>query len=172
LTEREVHWPYKPGYDLETDNIRLEMYRLLNQFLAEDTLSSLMENDDWLVHAMDIVGHLFTAECQRILIQASVVARIKDDNEEESRLKIGAFETTCGTLVSDISRPYESSPLCLREACNKIIHALRFHYDIETIHGREIIRPTVYLYGVRGKKEWKVTLNIIDFIKHFINNVT
>jgi len=148
------------------------MYRLLNQFLAEDTLSSLMENDDWLVHAMDIVGHLFTAECQRILIQASVVARIKDDNEEESRLKIGAFETTCGTLVSDISRPYESSPLCLREACNKIIHALRFHYDIETIHGREIIRPTVYLYGVRGKKEWKVTLNIIDFIKHFINNVT
>jgi hypothetical protein len=171
MTEREIYWPYKSAYNFEVDEIRLEMYRLLNQFLAEEKLSLLMQEDAWLFHAVDIVGHLFTAECQRILIQAAVVARVKDDNEEESRLKLGKFETTCGTLIEDLKKPDVVVPLNLRESCNKIIHALQFHYDIEKTEDREIINPTVYLYGSRGSKEWKATLEVVDFIKHYINNV-
>lgn len=171
MAEHEVHWPYKSAYNFEVEEIRLEMYRLLNQFLAEEKLSSLMKIDACLFHAVDIVGHLFTAECQRILIQAAVVARVKDDNEEKSRLKLGAFETNCGTLIEDLRKPEKIVPLNLRGACNKIIHALKFHHDIEKIEGREVINPTVYLYGSRGNKEWKATIEVVDFIKHYINNV-
>lgn len=170
MAEHEIHWPYKAGYNFEVEEVRLELYRLLNQFVAEEKLSALMEKDPWLFHAVDIVGHFFDVETQRVLIHAAVLARVKDDNEEESRLKLGEFETTCGVLIEDLSKPNEPIPLSLREACNKIIHALRFHYDVES-QPRNIVNPTVYLYGNRGNKNWKATIQIIDFIKHYINNV-
>lgn len=170
MVEQVLQWPYKAGYNFEVEEIRLELYRLLNQFLAEEKLAACKDGDEWLFHAVDIVGHFFDVETQRILIQAAVVARIKDDNEEESRLKLGEFETTCGTLIENLDEP-EEVKLSLREACNKIIHALRFHYDVESQAGVNIINPVVYLYGKKGRKEWKASLNIIDFVKHYINNV-
>lgn len=170
MVEQVLKWPYKAGYNFEVEEVRLELYRLLNQFLAEEKLAAHKNSDEWLLHAVDIVGHFFDVETQRILIQAAVVARIKDDNEEESRLKLGKFETTCGTLTEDLDEPIDVQ-LSLREACNKIIHALKFHYDMEDQSGTNIINPVVYLYGRKGRKEWKASLNIIDFVKHYINNV-
>jgi len=171
MGEKDVQWPYTSAYNFEVEEVRLELYRLLNQFLAQERLSLLIGNDGWLFHAIQELGHLFTAECQRVLVQAAAVARVKDDNEAESRLKLGKFETTCGTLIRDLSKPSDEVPLDLREACNKIIHALRFNYDVEDIEGREVINPTVHLYGRFGGKDWKARLEVIDFIKHYINNV-
>lgn len=171
MAEKDVQWPYTSAYNFEVEEVRLELYRLLNQFLAQEKLSLLMGSDRWLFHAIQELGHLFTAECQRVLVQAAAVARVKDDNEAESRLKLGNFETTCGILVRDLSKPNTKEPLDLREACNKIIHALRFNFDVEEIDGREVITPTVHLYGKFGRKDWKARLDVIDFIKHYINNV-
>jgi hypothetical protein len=170
MAEREIHWPYKACYSFEVEEVRLDLYRLLNQFVAEEKLSGLMEEDGWLFHAVDIVGHFFDVELQRILIHAAVVARVKDDNEEESLLRLSNYETTCGVLIEDLRKPNDIASLNLREACNKIIHALRFHYDTEE-QPRRIINPTIYLYGKRNSKNWKATIQVIDFIKHYINNV-
>lgn len=170
MVEQVLQWPYKAGYNFEVEKVRLELYRLLNQFLAEEKLSKYTTNDSWLFHAVDIVGHFFDIETQRILIQAAVVARIKDDNEDDSRLKLSEFETTCGTLFENLAEPVEVQ-LSLREACNKIIHALSFNYDVDNQTSTNIVNPVIYLYGMRGRKEWKASLNIIDFVKHYINNV-
>ncbi len=61
--------------------------------MADEKLARLMDEDGYLLHAVDIVGHFFDTETQRILIHAAVVARVKDDTEEVSRLKMGNFDT-------------------------------------------------------------------------------
>lgn len=170
MAEHTIHWPYKAGYNFEVEEVHLDLYRLLNQFVAEEKMALLIEQDAWLFHAVDIVGHFFDTETQRILIHAAVVARVKDDNEDESRLKLGNFETACGVLVEDLNEPDRVTPLNLREACNKIIHALRFHYDID-VEPRRVVNPIIYLYGTRGAKNWKATIKVVDFVKHYINNV-
>ena len=170
MTEREIHWPYKQGYSFEVEGVRLDLYRLLTQFVAEEKLARLTAENDHLFNAVDTVGHFFDVETQRILIHAAVVARVKDDIEEESNLKMANFDTTCGSLTEDVSKPTGVIPLTLREACNKIIHASKFHYDTEE-EPYKVVNPIVHLYGRRGAKEWKVSIQIIDFINVYINNV-
>lgn len=71
------------------------------------------------------------------------------------------------SLVEDILTQESSAPLDFREACNKIIHAKRVHFDI-AVHektGVDYLNPVVYLYGSKGEKEWKATLDITQFCR-------
>ena len=72
-----------------------------------------------------------------------------------------------GILVEDITKTTVTSCLDFRAACNKIIHAKKVHFDGETHVDTGVlhITPTVFLYGVKQKVEWKVTLDIVAFCR-------
>jgi len=61
--------------------------------------------------------------------------------------------------------------LPLREACNKIIHATDFRFDVvqpylsDPFAEGDYIQPFVYLYGTKGDQNWRAILSIIDFAK-------
>jgi hypothetical protein len=59
--------------------------------VAEENLVRVLDEDGYLFHAVDMVGHLFDTETQLMLNQAAVVARVKDDTEKFFPLKDGQF---------------------------------------------------------------------------------
>jgi hypothetical protein len=165
--EEQLPWPYKEGYNYDAEHVRLEVYRLLNQFLAQEKTQELMEKDGQFHNAIDNVGQYFDVETQRILISAATISRVIDDNEEEM-FRLRNFDTVCGVLIKDLKNGTEKD-LTLREACNKIMHATKYRYDVDK--ERLFIRPTIYLYGSYKNKDWKATLDIIRFASQYLNNI-
>ena len=160
------HFP--SGYMPEMEPTRLDLYRLLNQFLASKNISDLCEEDAWLCEAMGNLDYFFENEAIRILLSAAVLARVIDDREHNLK----NFDTDCGELIPDVKNPNNVIPLTLREACNKIIHATTIRYDVEVVHlEQRYLNPFVYYYGKKGKVEWKATLNVIDFVSRYTLNV-
>lgn len=159
---------FPSGYTPEMENTRLDLYRLLNQFLASESVSNLCEEDGWLSEAMTHLDNFFENEATRILLSAAVLARVIDDRDDHLK----QYDTVCGTLIKDINNPNDIVDLNLREACNKIIHATTVRYDVEVVHREQrYLNPYVYYYGKKGNKEWKATLRIIDFVKRYTLNV-
>ncbi len=58
--------------------------------------------------------------------------------------------------------------LSLREACNKIIHATKIHFDVsENEIGVLYVNPHIYLYGKKFDKDWKAKLDVLDFARMY-----
>ena len=126
--EQKLPWPYKEGYNYDAEHIRIEVYRLLNQFLAQEKTQKLMEENGLFHNAIDQVGQYFDVETQRILISAATISRVIDDNEEQ-QFRLSNFNTACGVLIENTEESQEIE-LTLREACNKIMHASAYRYEI------------------------------------------
>ena len=110
---------YQSGYAPEMETTRLDLYRLLNQFLASEHISNLCEDDAWFNEAIGHLDHYFENETTRILLSSAVLARVIDDRDNHLK----DFDTKCGELITDLTNPNNVIDLNLREACNKIIHA-------------------------------------------------
>lgn len=153
--------PFREGYIFDLQTVFLDLYRLLTIFGASKTLSQMTDP-----HGGDAISELMnpeTDEIIRIIVSASVTARIVDEREGYIIPK----DRFCGDLISDISKPKESKGLDLREACNKIIHATKLRTDLEKEIDKPYLLPKLYFYGMKGKLEWKATLNVYDFISMY-----
>jgi hypothetical protein len=109
-------------------------------------------------------------EIVRLLVNIAVTARIMDERENRSSNK---FNLHCGQLIEDLTKPANVVPLDLREACNKIIHATKFNWDVDQLKEENLPYPTtrfltprMHLYGERGNHQWKATLEIAEFVRH------
>jgi hypothetical protein len=133
--------PFREGYILNLQTVFLDLYRLLTIFGASKTLSQMAD-----VHGGDAISELMvpeTDEIKRIIVNASVIARIVDEREGFIIPK----DKFCGVLISDLSKPSEVKGLDLREACNKIIHATKFRTDLEKENDKPYMLPKLYFYG-------------------------
>lgn len=155
------------SYDPDIEIIRLDLYRLLNQFLSSPHLSKMCKDDHELNHAMYALDHFFEIEATRILLTSAVIARVIDDRDGDLK----DYDTTCGKLVKDLNSPNDIVDMNLREACNKIIHSKSIRYDVEVGqqgYDQRLFNP--YMYYLNGK-EWKATLNVVDYVKNYTDNV-
>ena len=146
---------------LDLQVVFIDLYRLLTIFGASKTLSQMAE-----LHGGDPISQLMSPEIdeiKRILVTASVTARIVDERENFIIPK----EEFCGELIPDLSNPVQVVGLNLREACNKIIHANRIRTDLERENEKPFLLPKLYFYGKRGQQEWKATLNVYEFISTY-----
>ncbi len=71
-------------------------------------------------------------------------------------------------IVGELEEKDANSELSFREACNKIIHSEHIDFGIinfnpkdEVVH--DGLTEFVYVYGSKGKQEWKATINLIQF---------
>lgn len=157
---------YRQGHFPNTDVIVLDLYRLITIFFASKQLAELRTES-----AHDPIGWLQEYEgdeITRILLSSAITARIIDDRDKHY---LNRLDTTCGELVSDLDSPEETKPLTLREACNKIIHAKKIHYDLSEVDFRSYMNPIIYFYGKQNSKEWKATLNILDYAVKYVEAI-
>jgi len=170
MAEWENPKVFDSGYGPDVEITRLDLYRLLNQFLASKVLSEYCKKDQWLNHAMYSLDHFFEIEATRILLSSAVIARVIDDRDNHLK----KLDTSCGDLIPDLDFPEKTVVLNLREACNKIIHATTIKYDVEVdVHGydQRHFNPCIYYYGSRNGKKWKAILNVVDYVKRYTDNV-
>jgi len=161
---------FESGYGPDLEVTRLDLYRLLNQFVASKSLAKLCESDAYLHHAMYLLDNFFETEATRILLSSAVVARVIDDRDNHLK----DYETFCGKLIEDFSNSPKEIDLTLREACNKIIHAKAVKYDVEVNRpgfDQRYLNPFIYYYGEYRRKEWKAILNVIDYIRVYVDHV-
>jgi hypothetical protein len=71
-------------------------------------------------------------------------------------------------------RPIQRRSRCLPcgEACNKIIHATDIRFDVVVPDAAmnpdeegAYYQPRVYLYGSKGRDDWRAELSLIDFAR-------
>ncbi|CAB3772238.1 hypothetical protein GQ57_33160 [Burkholderia sp. MSh2] len=152
----------------------IDLHRLLAIFLASKEFADRIEEAQG--HAAELGNPLFRLqECEadeisRILLSLAVTARAVDDAHDR------IFELAagpCGTLCRNVERPDDTTDLELREACNKIIHANHWHFDMEeNASGRSYLTPTMYIYGSsQGGRGWKAILDVVEFAKQYVNTV-
>jgi hypothetical protein len=81
---------------------------------------------------------------------------------ERLNAKIGPV----GKLSPNADEPAKTEDLNLREACNKIIHALDVSFDFSEPESDDLggLLPEVSLYGDKSGKPWKAILHIYRFI--------
>ncbi|WP_175834988.1 hypothetical protein [Burkholderia anthina] len=152
----------------------IDLHRLLAIFLASKEFADRIEvaqgHNAELRDPLFILQACEADEISRILLSLAVTARAVDDAHNQVLELVAGM---CGTLIRDTDRPDETIPLELREACNKIIHADRWNFDVESNNRmRSYLTPTMYLYGRnQGGRNWKATLDVVEFAKQYVGNV-
>ncbi len=146
-------------YEIEFANelIELDVYRLLTIIFS----SKALRKADPPILGLDMMTWKFErAEIYRIVFNLAIRARnILDKPTKENKLI--AEEITgkleLGTVNSDLS---------FREACNKIIHSEHINFGIvgfKSIAENEGITEFIYVYGKKGRKQWKAIIDLIKF---------
>ncbi|RQV08977.1 hypothetical protein DF047_13555 [Burkholderia cenocepacia] len=152
----------------------IDLHRLLAIFLASkefaDRIDVAQRHSAELRDPLFILQECEEDEISRILLSLAVTARAVDDAHDQVLELVAGV---CGTLIRDMTAPDVAIALELREACNKIIHADYWHFDIETNeHGRSYLTPTMYIYGRnQGGRNWQAILDVVAFAKEYVNNV-
>jgi hypothetical protein len=63
----------------------------------------------------------------------------------------------------------QTLPLTIREAFNKIIHAMKIRFDVVlNEEGQRYLEPFVYLYGKKGNVDWKATLDVMEYARAYV----
>lgn len=162
-------------YKFDDIQIEKDLYHLLCCFLASPRLSELAIED--YEHRGNEGIHVFNMFCnafekqniQELLISIAVRLRMIDDRlsiNHESQ--INGETNDVGTLTRATDKAVDRI-LTIRDACNKIIHAVLIEYSSDTIELRgkkkAYLRPELFLYDKSDKSGWKAKIDIIKFVK-------
>lgn len=158
---------WKAKHDIGHEAFFLDVYRLLCYSLASRAIAELEDGSSQRPLSSFVMADE-QSEISRLLLHIAVYYRVKyDDGSWEHGFWLHKNFQGVGSLAEDISTQAPSVPLDFREACNKIIHAKRVHFD-SAVHektGVGYLNPVVYLYGSKGAKDWKATLDITHFCR-------
>ena len=164
MTEHIPNANTRSGHLPHRGVLQLDLYRLLTMFLSSKKLAEI--RTDSLDDPIGRLQEYEEDEIQRILISTAIAGRIIYDDKETQFLQ--KDQTTCGELISDMSNPEKVDLLNLREACNKIIHTEKIHYDTDEVAFNYYSNPILYFYGCHNSKKWKTTLNVVDYVVKYI----
>lgn len=162
----EDNYLISPGLPVDPIFFEKKVYTLITIFGASNFLYSNFkkDNNDFFIRSKEFEK----SEGSELLISIAVISRSYLDTSSVDN----NFNKDClvGKIIFNNINKEEG--LNFRESCNKIIHATNINFDIDK--GNNIkdgyIKPIVYLYGSYKGKEWKATVNIIDFCKAAINS--
>lgn len=157
------------GHNPNLDLVLLELHRLLAIFLSSRSFAELRTGigEGW--EAVEALQSCEEDEITRLLLTVAINFRVIDNRKRDYMPP----SKSCGTLLKNLRKPTSTSPLTVREACNKILHAQVIRGDLDdTEDGQVYLNPIMYLYGPPEDVQWKATLNIIDFVKEYVSIVS
>ena len=164
----EIGWK-EHGYPIETEPIRLDIYRLMGCFGGSKLLMESGQSDNkWLSQFFwGLTKDNELSEISRLLVSIAVISRNCMDHDGWQEVKMpGLPDNVVGTFCSDIENEASEEPLIFREACNKVIHGnnINFEANQDTDYKTQYLLPTIYLYGEKQGTNWKATLDIPKFL--------
>jgi hypothetical protein len=150
------------GFDFDLEPVFIDLFHLLSIFLADERLASTLQDTEDPLWKLCSYGE---REVTRILVNSAIIGRIID---ERDGFFLPKDRGVCGELIPDVKKREKRTPLPLREAFNKIIHAEEFELIIENTDKEFAnLRPIFILHGKKGRVRWETTLNIVEFIREY-----
>ena len=159
------------GHKVSLSLLRSDLHLLVAIYLSSQPIAAIADIDTtrdasvWKIEDCEQEG------ITRLIISTSINIRVLDDQEEN---KLGMFSIYCGTLTKDIEKPTESvEGLTLREACNKVIHAVTVDFDHGKLNtGGTFLHPFLYLRGRDQRhRTWEANLNVVQFVREALNAI-
>ena len=165
------------GYPSDTTLMMSEAYRLICVFggsrEVERVRSRFHDHDSFppIDGPSKWIRMLELSEASRLLLSLAVILRNTLDTSNDTSESYSHLVRTEVGQVRVLNKPRAKvKSLEVREACNKIIHAMNINFDFTNrsniCAGR--LRPFVHLYGERETRrnteseKWKATVNILD----------
>jgi hypothetical protein len=169
MAEEDLYFTnQKQPHAIEPGAFVLDLYRLLCMVMASRDVARHGLTSP--VIAM-MQGGFFKSEVTRILISCATGLRIRFDQRPQR--PTNDERSDCGKLFPNwVTDPKTVEVLTLREACNKIIHATDIRFDVvipdAAINPDEeglYYEPHLYLYGSKGRNDWRAELSLIGFAR-------
>ncbi len=161
--------PWINGYPIHECYSLLEQkaFHLLSIVNASEKSNALIDLKQNLVSVYEF------SEISRILLECAVQIRNEIDLNQEVCKSKYSCTSVVGKLFSDLKKnPYSDTDLTFREACNKIIHSKHINFDLEnaiSLKEYDSLNKIIYLYGDHFNKNWKVELDVIQFVCVLVN---
>ena len=152
---------------LDTSFVRRELFLLLSITLANEPISQRLQH----TQIPRLANEQAVEEITRLLAVTASILRARDDYAMDEVRRSGKHgewldelqSQPCGTLQRDVASA-DTVPLTMRDACNKIIHATNFRFDVEGEFEDSYVKPVLYFYGREKGKEWRAVLDIIRYV--------
>ena len=154
------------GHPIDTITLEREVYWLATVFAASSTLHQLAPDED--DNELDKLRlHFEISEASRLLISVGVMIRNLMDAKSPEMLELYIRKKDMIVGHYTIGKKRRKKELTFREACNKLIHALRINFDMAGRNKKKLgyLRPKVYLYGEFRDEGWRAVLDVTKFIK-------
>ncbi len=163
----------KNGYTYNPRDLEKELYYLAAIFGASKKISTLKETSkkdgEDTYSIFSVFRGIEYAEIQQKILLIAIICRSEIENEnnfaQDNKNKI------VGTISFPPRRTTED--LLFLEACHKIIHGNSLNFDLS--ENKDIrsgyLLPYIYIYGEKNEKEWRVKIDIFEFIKTAFNSI-
>ena len=151
---------------LSSGDIRKALYAILSGFYASPKIHEIALSN-YFGELKGLLDDVEEETLQEKMVFVAIRLRILDDyviNKNHATYLKDMEAWIVGSL-DDLKG--NKTPLTLREACNKIIHADLFNWKryatskVDTIG----LAPKIVLYGSRGKKKWRCQIAIEKFVE-------
>jgi hypothetical protein len=149
-------------YPIAEETIDREAYLIMSIICSSKNLKDIEPK----TKNMSFIRRMFElSELSTRILSFAIMVRSCMDGSNNT------FDTPVGVLIPSISTPDKTCHLTLREACNKIIHALDMDFsngEFEVDEGFSIAHK-VMLEGKHHKKHWRAELDLVHFIDESLN---
>lgn len=147
------------GWSFDQAKVRTDLFHLLSIFLAEKQLAEELKGTD---DPLWVLASLGEPETTRLLISTAIVGRVLDDkrSRDERRDEVTVGRLSMNDAVTNLS---------MREAFNKIIHAVEFSLFMSEPNERGFcyLAPMIEVSGTLGRNQWSAEIDIIEYVRQF-----
>ena len=158
------------GHTVSLRLLRSDLHLLMAVYLASQPIAAIADFDVKRDVSVYKVEDCELESITRLIVSTSINIRVLDDQEEN---KLDMLSLYCGTLTNDVEKPLSTQGLTLREACNKVIHAITVDFDhgrLET--GGTFLHPFLYLRGRdQRQRTWEANLDVVQFVRESLNAI-
>lgn len=165
---------HSAGCLVPLDRIRSAAFRILTVYLASDAVHELQRYDshaEYATRLTSLYDGAFRDEITELLLFVAVALRVH--NDAQSRTLLADATATLGYLIVSGGEP---SPLMLKDALDKVIHAMHVEFKpgrLEEPRGQvqlpgnvpksDCIRDFVVFHGEQGGEAWRCRLDLLPF---------
>jgi hypothetical protein len=151
---------YTHAIDGITFNIERATLNLLSIVMADKLIKEKIFEYD--LPNLQWAEEIKESEVIRLAVEIAVQYRIMESNVKDQHWTKNIMSV--GILNPNVEFE-ECVDLTVREACNKIIHAETFGFDVQKFRGRNAhyFRPFFNIKGTKGKTSWYAYIDVIFF---------
>ena len=158
---------YEYGLPVAYGDVHRDLDQLVRVYASAETLARF-RNDREYGHEVTYADHRAVSDAARLLLAVAIVTRASLDANppgDNHPLYDEPLRRPVGTLWPKLDDPEKTVPLGVREACNKVVHALASEalYEEPAERRPPALRPVIALYGKRSGVRWCAELDVYHF---------